>query len=94
MKQPGPDYRRALQVGGRDRYVYPGYCEASHLPLVVDGDDVTVVDVTARSLDGYGALELLDHTSDVDVVDNELYGGVRDEGSDDLYTSGNAFPDG
>ncbi|MFB6165577.1 MAG: right-handed parallel beta-helix repeat-containing protein, partial [Haloarculaceae archaeon] len=94
VKQPGPNFRRGLQVSGRDCYVYSGYYGTSHIPIVNDGDDTLIEDVTARSLDGYEALKLLDHTSDVDVVSNKLYNGVWDKGSDDLYMTDNEFPSG
>jgi hypothetical protein len=94
VNQPGPGYRRGLQVSGDDCYVYSGYYATSHVPIVNDGDDTLVEDVTARSLDGYEALKLLDHTRDVDVVSNRLYGGVWDDGSEGLYMHDNDFPTG
>ncbi len=93
VKQPGPDYRRGLYISGRDCYVYSGYYETTHIPIVNDGDDTLIEDVTARSLGDYEALKLLDHTSDVDVVSNKLYNGVWDKGSENLYMKGNDFPD-
>ena len=94
VKQSGPDYRRGLQLEGRDCYVYSGYYETSHIPIVNEADDTLIEDVTARSLDGYEALKILDGTEDVDVVSNALYNGVWDKGSEDLYLSGNTYPDG
>lgn len=94
VKQPGEGHRRGMQISGDGCYVYSGYYETSHIPIVNDADDTYFEYVTARSLDGYEALKLLDHTSDVDLVGNELYNGIWDKGSDGLYMRDNTFPDG
>jgi len=92
VSQPGGGLRRGLQVSGNDCYVYSGDYATRHVPIVVDADGVRVEDVTARSLDADAALKLLDHTSGVDVVGNRLYGGIWDQGSDDLDAWHNEFP--
>ncbi|QLG60382.1 hypothetical protein [Halorarum salinum] len=94
VKQPGSDYRRGLYIGGDDCYVYSGYYETSHIPIVNASDRTFIRCVTAKSLDGYEALKLLDGTEDAEILSNKLYNGVWDKGSENTTMRDNEHPDG
>ena len=94
VKQSGPGRRRGLYIGGNDCYVYSGYYETTHIPIVNSADDTYIRCVTARSLEEYEAIKLQDDTSDVELISNRLYDGIWDKGSDNLTTRDNEYPDG
>lgn len=92
VDQPGPDYRRAIEIHGENCELTGGTYVSTHHPIV-DVVGTEVADVTARSYDGYQALKLLESSDGATIVDNELYGGYLDKGATNLTMSGNSFPD-
>ncbi|SFL54012.1 Right handed beta helix region [Halogranum rubrum] len=74
VEQPGDDYRRALGIRADNVTVSGGRYEATHHPIIVDGDGVTITDVTAESYDGYEAVKIVSG-SGTRLVDNALAGG-------------------
>ncbi|EJN57209.1 twin-arginine translocation signal domain-containing protein [Halogranum rubrum] len=74
VEQPGDDYRRALGIRADDVTVSGGRYEATHHPIIIEGDDVTLTDVTAQSYEGYEAVKIVSG-SGIQFVDNALSGG-------------------
>ncbi|WP_135823749.1 right-handed parallel beta-helix repeat-containing protein [Halorussus ruber] len=77
--QPGRD-RRALDVHGDDCLVEGGVYMASNYPLYNTGSRTRFEDATADSWGDYPALYLLDGEN-IEVVNCDLYGGVRNAGA-------------
>jgi len=92
VDQPGPDYRRAIEIHGENCELTGGTYVSTHHPII-DVAGAEVSDVTARSYDGFEALKLLDSSDDATIVDNELYGGYLDKGATSLTMSENSFPE-
>jgi len=92
VHQPGPNYRRALEIHGDDTTIDAGAYRSTHHPIVNVADGTSIDDVVAESYDSYEALKLLDGYSDVTVTDSVLYNGVENRGtvvslSNDSYPS-------
>ena len=90
VEQPGPGYRRALGVRADDVVVSGGRYEASHHPIVVEGDDATIANLTARSYDGYEAVKVAEGTG-TRLVDAVLYEGYTSNGGG-VATESNEYP--
>ncbi|SEP22540.1 Right handed beta helix region [Halogranum amylolyticum] len=71
VEHSGPDYRRGVVIRGDDITVSGGRYEATHYPLVVEGDDATIENVTASSYGGYDAVDV-DGGSGLRLVDNDF----------------------
>jgi len=92
VNQPGPDYRRAIEIHGNDNAIVGGTFEATHIPIVNVASGTSLKWATSESLDGYVALKLYGGESDVTVTDCTLYDGYDDNGTASLTMSGNDYP--
>ncbi len=93
VEQPGPYYRRAVELHGDDTTINGGVYQSTHHPIVNVADGTVIDNVTARSYDGYQALKLYDGYEDVTVTNSELYEGIIDRGVLNFDHSGNSYPD-
>ncbi|WP_129115461.1 right-handed parallel beta-helix repeat-containing protein [Halegenticoccus tardaugens] len=93
VDQPGDDYRRAVTVTADDCTLAGGTYESTYYPITNEANGTTIRDLTARSYDGYEAVHLIGGYSDVTIVDNTLYGGIRDDGTSNLREEGNETPE-
>jgi hypothetical protein len=91
VTQPGPEYRRALEINGDDALVLGGSFESTHHPIVVNGKRVRIDGIYGASFEGFEGVRLNDGSGDVVLRDNTLENGVLDVGCDGLKTSGNTF---
>lgn len=89
IDQPGSDYRRALEINADDCYVKGGTYEATHHPIVVNGDSAWIESMYADSYSDYESIRLNDSSADVTVKDCMLTDGVLDVGSDGVSLYGN-----
>jgi hypothetical protein len=90
VEQPGDGYRRALGIRADGVDVSGGRYEATHHPIVIEGDDTTIANVTAESYDGYEAVKVVEGTG-TRILDSVLYGGYTTNGGS-VGTGGNEFP--
>lgn len=93
VDQPGDGYRRGIGIHADDCSVLGGEYVARHHALVSNGDGTKVHEVETRSYDEYEGIKLVEGNAHVEVSDSVVYEGIRDQGTEDLETWGNEYPD-
>lgn len=94
IDQPGEDYRRAIGIHANDCAIQGGEFRATHHPIISSGESIEIHDVTARSYENHEAIKLLGASAHVDISHSVLYEGILDQGTEDLDTWDNQYPDG
>lgn len=94
VDQPGDGYRRAIGLHADDCTIRGGEYRATHHPVLSSGHDIEIHEITSRSYDDYQAIKLLEGSAHVDISNSVLYEGILDQGTEDLDTWDNEYPDG
>jgi hypothetical protein len=92
VDQPGPEFRRCLEVIGDDCLINGGSYSSTHHPIINRGSRTFYDSIVARSYDGYEAMKLYAEGTEVVVDDSTLYGGYRDGGVNGLFVHETEFP--
>ncbi|SDK22151.1 hypothetical protein [Natronorubrum texcoconense] len=80
VEQVGGDSRRGLDLRGSDYVVADSEFVTTHTPIVVNGgDDVTIENTVARSVDDGYSLRITGDSGTVGLEGNEFPDGVRDD---------------
>lgn len=91
IKQTGDDYRRGIKIIGDGCTVVWGDVTTSHTPIVNDADETEFRSITAKSLDGFEGMKILDGSENVKLVESEIYNGTTERGNVDVLYEDNLF---
>lgn len=93
IDQPGDGYRRGIGLHADGCSLLGGEFVARHHPVLSDADYIRIDEVESRSYDEYEGIKLESGNAHVDISNSVVYEGILDEGTEDLDTWGNEYPD-